>query len=177
MIRSSILFPVTVQHTVKEESIMFRLDIPGFKTATIDHLVLDFNGTLALDGSLLPEVRPLVTRLSPLMSIHVLTADTHGRVRAELEGLPVRISVIEGCPEDEAKRDYVTRLGANEVAAVGNGRNDCLMLAVSVLGIAVSGEEGISPAALAAADVIVPNIKAGLNLFLNPLRLSATLRC
>ena len=33
---------------------MLRTDIPGFGSLRIEHLVLDYNGTLALDGRMLP---------------------------------------------------------------------------------------------------------------------------
>ncbi len=59
---------------------------------------------------------------------------------------------------------------------MGNGRNDRLMLARAGLGIAVVGPEGAHHEALAAASVVVPDIRAGLDLLLNPKRLLATLR-
>lgn len=35
---------------------MIEIDIPGFRLLKLNHLVLDYNGTLALDSLLLPEV-------------------------------------------------------------------------------------------------------------------------
>ena len=43
---------------------MIDIRIPGFKQVTVEHLVLDFNGTLACDGILAEGVRELLVRLS-----------------------------------------------------------------------------------------------------------------
>ncbi len=39
---------------------MLDITIPGYKQMHLHHLVLDFNGTLACDGSLLVGVKPLL---------------------------------------------------------------------------------------------------------------------
>ena len=43
---------------------MRRLGIPGFGTICLEHLVLDYNGTLAVDGRPLPGVRPRLRALA-----------------------------------------------------------------------------------------------------------------
>lgn len=45
---------------------MFAIEIPGYPTLKLEHLVLDFNGTLALDGQLLKGVAGRLERLTPL---------------------------------------------------------------------------------------------------------------
>ena len=67
-------------------------------------------------------------------------------------------------------------LGADHVVAIGNGRNDRLMLAASALGIGVGGTEGIAVETIAACDVVVPDIGAALDLLLETKRLVASLR-
>jgi len=42
---------------------MISKPIPGFGALRLQHLVLDYNGTLALDGRLLPAVRPRLRAL------------------------------------------------------------------------------------------------------------------
>ena len=54
--------------------------------------------------------------------------------------------------------------------------NDRLMLQTAGLGIAVMQAEGAAVETVLAADVVVPDIIAGLDLLLHPLRLVATLR-
>jgi len=155
---------------------MIQLDVPGREPLLLRHLVLDYNGTIARDGQLLPEAGELIDILAERLTVHVLTADTGGRCRDNLAGRPVTIHVLKERPEDEAKRDYVRWLGPDGCCGVGNGRNDGLMLEACALGIAVIGDEGASPAAIGAADVVVTGIVEALSLFLHPLRLIATIR-
>lgn len=155
---------------------MIQIDVPGYRVFHLRHLVLDFNGTLALDGELLPGVRERLIRLSDALAVHVLTADTHGHAAARLEGVPCRLEVVPAENQNAAKRDYVTRLGPEGAVCIGNGRNDRRMLEEAALGIAVIQEEGAAVETVNAADVVVPDIHAALSLLENPLRLVATLR-
>ncbi|MGN2390166.1 HAD family hydrolase [Pelomicrobium sp. G1] len=139
------------------------------------HLVLDYNGTLALDGELLPDVRERLQRLSAALSIHVVTGDTFGTARARLAGLPCQLSILPQRGQAEAKRVYVEHLGAG-CACIGNGRNDHLMLKAAALAIAVVQQEGAWGDTLTSAQVIVRDIRDALDLLLYPQRLVATLR-
>lgn len=58
---------------------MLKIVIPGNVTLGLQHLVLDFNGTLACDGELLDGLKPRLDNLSRHLDIHVVTADTFGR--------------------------------------------------------------------------------------------------
>lgn len=78
--------------------------------------------------------------------------------------------------EDEQKVEFVRKLGAEHVAAVGQGANDARMLKTAAIGIAVLSREGLAVESLNAADILVPDIFAALELFEKPLRLVATLR-
>ena len=155
---------------------MLEVDIPGYASLRLKHLVLDFNGTLAFDGKLLPGVRRRLRRLSRVLEIHVVTADTFGAAREALARLPCRVSILPGHGQDRAKRAYVMRLGAGRTACIGTGRNDRLMLSAAALGIAVVQEEGAASASLAAADVVAPAITEALDLLDKPMRLIASLR-
>ena len=155
---------------------MLSTQIPGFGTLTLEHLVLDYNGTLAVDGLLLPGVKGALNTLAAELAIHVVTADTFGKAAVGLQGVNCRLTVLEDGRQDQAKLDFVKRLGAQRTASVGNGRNDALMLAASALGIAVILGEGASTASLNAADIVCTNIVSALELLMYPLRLTATLR-
>ena len=63
---------------------MIEIDIPGFREVRLSDLVCDYNGTLAADGTLLPDVAGALSRLAANLRIHVITADTFGTVRAQL---------------------------------------------------------------------------------------------
>ena len=78
--------------------------------------------------------------------------------------------------EAEQKAAYVRRLGADRVAAIGQGANDAAMLKEAGLGICILSAEGTAVEALLASDLVVPDIYAALELFEKPLRIVATLR-
>jgi len=155
---------------------MTEITIPGYKTLKLTHLVLDYNGTMACDGKLIEGVLEMLQSLSGWLHIHVITADTFGTVKKQLEDISCSLSVLPLDNQDTGKRDYVETLGPAETVCIGNGRNDRLMLREAALGIAVIQEEGAFAETLMAADVIVPGIVDALNLLANPLRLIATLR-
>jgi soluble P-type ATPase len=155
---------------------MIRIPIPGFRTLALERLVLDYNGTLAVDGKLVGGVAPRLRRLSAQLEIHVVTADTFGRARDALAGLPCELVVLPRSRQDAAKLAYVRRLGARSCACIGNGRNDRSMLRAAALGIAVVLAEGASTETVAAARVVTTGITDALDLLRHPLRLVATLR-
>jgi len=155
---------------------MLKIDIPGDKVYQLAHLVLDYNGTLACDGRLLPGVTERLTELAEHLNIHVLTADTFGDAQANLVGIPCSPQVLPPGDQAEGKQKFVQELGPAVTVAMGNGRNDQLMLVTATLGIAVVQTEGAAAATLMAADVVAPSITAALDLLLRPLRLAATLR-
>jgi len=154
--------------------------LPGLKLTsangapqTFCDLVFDYNGTISQDGVLLPGVAERIRELARSLRITVLTADTFGNARAQLEGLPVEVRVIRTGLD---KADFVRKLGAERVIAVGNGRNDVPMMPLAGLGIAVIGPEGASAELLRAADIIVTDIHRALDLIDHPLRVKAGLR-
>jgi soluble P-type ATPase len=155
---------------------MIEVEIPGWKSLRLEHLVLDFNGTMARDGLLLDGVREALAALSSRMTIHVVTADTFGRAVPELAGVPCVLTVLPPGDQSRAKLSYIESLSVGGVVAVGNGRNDLLMLERSALGIALVEAEGASAQTVRAADVICRDIRDALGLLQNPLRLVATLR-
>jgi soluble P-type ATPase len=155
---------------------MIALTIPGFGALELQYLVLDYNGTLAVDGKLLPGVRDALTALADQLEIHVITADTFGLAGTELAGLPVNITIISQEAQADAKLAHVQRLGTAGVLAIGNGRNDRKMLAAAAVGVALAQAEGGAAETIAAADVVATDILDGLDLLRHPKRLIATLR-
>jgi soluble P-type ATPase len=155
---------------------MIQVDIPGYRELQLTHLVMDYNGTLAVDGQLAPGVGEALAALAPQIAIHVITADTFGKAADQLKDTPAKLSILPAGHQDVAKRDFVNRLGCGATVAVGNGRNDRLMLQAVELGIAVVLREGAAVETLAAADIVCNGILPALELLLHPLRLTATLR-
>jgi len=156
--------------------LMISIDIPGFRQLELAHLVLDYNGMLALDGKLLPGVAEQLAGVAPTICIHVITADTFGLAEAQLAGLPIELTITPGESQAEAKLQFVSELGANTVVAIGNGRNDREMLRAAALGIALIQREGGAAETLASADVVCTSVLDALELLRHPKRLVATLR-
>ncbi len=155
---------------------MLEIDVPGYKTLRLEHLVLDYNGTLACDRELLDGVELALNDLSGAMHIHILTGDTFGRARSALAKMPCGLVILPATGQGTEKLHYVERLGAAGCAAIGNGRNDSLMLRAAGLAIAVSQDEGVAVETLMAADILVHDIRIAFGLLAQPLRLVATLR-
>lgn len=155
---------------------MIDIDIPGFGQRALKHLILDYNGTLALDGRVQPGVFSRLSQLKSSLQIHVLTADTYGTVRTTFGHTDYIVHVLPAGDECAAKAEYVRALDPKSCACLGNGANDAAMLMDAGLSIAVLQPEGVAMAALSAAHILVPGIEAGLDLLLHPTRLKATLR-
>ena len=153
---------------------MIEVEIPGRATLRLAHLVLDVNGTLALDGVLLPGVKQRLDQLRPLLEIHLLTADTHGQQAAIDAELGIRATIIQqGAVEKGA---YVLSLSGEQVVTIANGTNDTAMFNAAGLRIAVLGPEGLAADLLKASDILVRDINDALDLLLHTRRLVATLR-
>jgi soluble P-type ATPase len=149
------------------------VELPGKGPVELRHLVLDYTGTLSLDGRLLPCVARRLRSLARSIRVIVMTADTFGRAGAELKGLPVELRIVANATEKAA---LVRKLGVRHLAAIGNGRNDVKMVRLAALGIAVVGREGAAGELLRVADVVVQDIHDALDLLTHPVRLKATLR-
>jgi len=156
---------------------MIEVNIPGNdETLAIGHLVLDLNGTLALDGRIKAGVAELLAELSRQLQIHIVTAGTFGAVEKEVSAIPCTLKILSDADQTGQKARYVESLGAENTVCIGNGRNDSAMLKGAKLGILVVQEEGAAVTSLMAADILCRDIIDALQLLLHPLRLTATLR-
>jgi soluble P-type ATPase len=152
---------------------MIRVEIPQRGVVELHHAVFDINGTLAIDGVPISGVVDRLKDLAPHLSLHALSAGTHGNMD-ELEqvlGLPIHV-ISSG----EEKTNYVEQLGPASVIAFGNGRNDVGMLRVAAIGVAIVAAEGVAVSAVQAADVLALGPVDAIDLVLRPKRLVATLR-
>ncbi len=53
---------------------MIAVDIPGYGPLRLEHLVMDYNGTLAVDGEIAAGVAAALAALASQLTIHVITA-------------------------------------------------------------------------------------------------------
>jgi soluble P-type ATPase len=155
---------------------MITIDIPGWGNMDIENILLDLNGTLAIDGKIRTEARGKINALSDRVTVYILTADTQGTADEEMRDLKARLIKLPGEGSKNGKFEFIRDLEIEKTVVVGNGNNDQLILKEAALGIAVLGDEGMSVSAMQNADIVVKSIFDALDLFLKPKRLLATLR-
>jgi P-type E1-E2 ATPase len=159
-----------------EEGFMITVPVPGWGELSIEYVMVDFNGTAALDGKLKKEVKEIIDNISRYVKVFVITADTYETADAELGLANVAFIKVGKSASGEEKAKVVRELGPEKIVAIGNGANDALMLKEAALGIAVVGEEGCSTALMKEADLLVTDVVTALGLVAHPERLVATLR-
>ena len=148
-----------------------QVNIPGFRNLDIRAICSDYTGTLSLEGELITGVKSRLRKLAKLVDIYVLTSDTRGTAKIELQSILNPI-IIQGRKHDEEKRNYLRRhLNPKHVAVLGNGCNDKLWLKevskAKGLAIAVDVGEGCAIEALQNADIFVCGIANALDLLLD----------
>ena len=154
---------------------MLKIKIPGREELVLNHLILDYNGTIAEDGEIIEGIRPRLAALARDLSIYVITADTHGTAARKCEGLPLKVLTFPTTEVGAIKAQEADKC-AGGVITIGNGFNDIQMSDAAGLSICVIGKEGCCGALLRHCDVVVTSIEDALDLLLIPGRLRATLR-
>ena len=154
---------------------MLTINIPGRGELVLSHLVLDYNGTIAEDGLIIPGIKARLEALSRDLEISVITADTHGTAARRCEGLPLKVLTFPTTEVGAIKADHVRSLPGG-VATIGNGFNDIPMSDAADLSVCVMGAEGCCAALLAHCHIAVTSIHDALDLLLTPDRIRATLR-
>ncbi len=158
---------------------MLKIDIPNVGKLTLEHLVMDMNGTIATGGVIHGDLAALFEQLKKanILALHLVTADTFGTAAKMAKSFGLDCHVLtKKKVEAEEKLDYINSLASETCVVMGNGNNDYLMLENAGLGICVLGREGAATQCLFAADLVVQDPKDALLMLLNPERLVATLR-
>jgi len=171
-----IFFPIFEIAGVYYNGSMIEMTIPGRGNIKIYNLVMDVNGTIALDGNLLPGVVEKISILKDRLDIWLLTANTHGSQKKIDLLLGIHSHIIQKGNEVEQKKEFLRNLNPETIIAIGQGANDIGMLEMAKIGICVISPEGTYGKTMLAADIITPDIISALELIENPLRLVATLR-
>lgn len=155
---------------------MIKIDIPGRESLELENLVFDFNGTMAVDGRILENIKEQLSELSKIINIYVITADTYGMAQEECEKVNLKVITIPTGCAGKHKSDLVKRLGKNVTATIGNGFNDIEMFKEAKLSVAVIEGEGTCSKLIINSDIVTRSIKEALNLFLTPNYIKADLR-
>ena len=155
---------------------MLKINIPGWKQIELENLILDFNGTMAVDGIMMPSVIPRLHELAKLLNIYIISADTFGTVEEQCKDLPVKVHRITPDNQKEQKGEFVRRLGGDRCCSIGNGEVDAYMLKESILSVCVMGNEACATGAFMNSQMCVSDGEHALDLLLKPGRIVATLR-
>ncbi len=151
-------------------------EIPNYANFEIENIVFDYNGTLALNGRVDEKSKEPLNKLCSKFSVFVITADTFGSVKEELKDFNLEIKILKSSNHTKEKADFIKELNPNKTVAIGNGNNDIEMIKTAILSIAITGAEGCATRTLLESDIVCYDINDAIDLFLNPKRLTATLR-
>lgn len=155
---------------------MLHYIIPGRGELEIENVVLDYNGTIAVDGKIVEGVKELINRLKEHVNVYILMADTYGTVEEECSSLGAEILYIPKENPGVFKKEIVMKLNGHKTICVGNGYNDMPMFKESILSVAVIEGEGSCGKLLANADIVTRSILEALNIILDENKVKATLR-
>ncbi len=151
-----------------------KYSIPGQDPFEISTLILDLNGTLSV-GGVVPE--GVKERLDAVKDLGFSTLFFTGNTRNDADELASELGIewkLAKTAKD--KKDLAIEIGADNCASIGNGLIDLELTKTVRLGIATLQAEGVHTQTLLAADIVVPTINDALDLFIDPSRLTATMR-
>lgn len=148
--------------------------IPGADEFEIKTIILDLNGTLTVDGRVVPGVHERLRELKAAgFNVLFFTGNTRGDADVMAEELGIDWEEAKNGADKKArarKHDPAT------CASIGNGLIDKELMEAVKLRIVTLQSEGVHVQTLLASDIVVPSIIDALDLFLDPDRLIATLR-
>lgn len=147
--------------------------IPGHEPFDIETLILDLNGTIAIDGKLIDGVKERIEALRESLQILLFSGDTQGTAAGIAKELQIELRLT---PDAAAKAAEAQTLDPQTCATIGNGRIDLELFKTVRLRILTIQAEGVCAQTLLESDVITTSILDALDLFLKPKRLVATMR-
>lgn len=156
--------------------IMLHYIIPGRGELKIENVVLDYNGTIAVDGRIIEGVRERINKLKEHVNVYILTADTYGTAKEECNNLGVNVLYFPKEDSGIFKKEMAMKLNGHKTICVGNGYNDIPMFKESILSVAVIEGEGSCGKLLANADIVTRSIIEALDIILDENKIKATLR-
>jgi len=154
---------------------MISIQRPGMENLDIHFILIDFEGTLAMDGRVHPKAKDKVNLLSKRATIYILTKSNREKVEETLRKMKAEILYVAEGDSSQQKLNVLQRLGPHQTAVIGNGLDDGQIMEQAGLGMCVIGKEGSSAEAMAKADLVVTHVLDALDFLLKPLRQRATL--
>lgn len=155
---------------------MITLLRPGHDPLAIDSILIDFEGTLALDGRVHPKVKDKLNLLAKRARIYILTEEKKEKVEEVLRKVKAEIVWLSEGQGSQEKSRWLDQVGPDRTVAIGNGLDDAEILDKAALGLAILSKEGTVVSTLTQADLLFPSLLDALDFLLKPLRQKATLK-
>lgn len=147
--------------------------IPGQQPFDIKTVILDLNGTIAIDGKLIPGVKERLAELRNVYRLVLFTGDTQGNGKAIADELELE---MRKTPDARAKADEAKTLEPETCATIGNGRIDLELFRTVRLRLAVIQQEGAHGPLLLESDAVFTSVLDAIDFLLQKNRHVATLR-
>jgi soluble P-type ATPase len=154
---------------------MITLEMPGREPLLIEHILIDFEGTLAVDRRVDPKAKDKMNLLSRRTKLYVLAQGQDQVPEEVLKKVKAEIVHLKEGEGSQGKLDLLNELGPQRTVAIGNGLDDVAMVENAGLGICVISKEGTASEMVEKADLVVANILDALDFLLKPIRQQATL--
>jgi soluble P-type ATPase len=155
------------------------IEVPGFGQLAIHTIVSDYTGTLSCKGKLIPGVKERLLELQNRVDIYIATSDSYGTAEKELTGI-LSPHILREPRHDVEKLTFALKFDPRQMAALGNGNNDRLLLqtvkTAGGLAVAVDNGEGCALDALLSANIFIAGAVNALDLLLETRSCKATLR-
>lgn len=149
-------------------------NVPVVGEIEINTIVLDLNGTLAVNGEIVPGSKEKIAELNKLgFKIILFTGDQRGNAKEICDDLGIEF--YKAGNSEEKEKIFLT-LDLEKTAAIGNARIDVGKFKHAKVSIATLQAEGIHTGILSDVDVIVPSVIDALNFFIDPNIFCATMR-
>lgn len=149
-------------------------NVPQLGEITINTIVLDLNGTLAVKGKIVDGAKERIAKLKELgFKIILFTGDQRGNAKELCEDLGIDF-MKAGSGLD--KETLFLDLELETTAAIGNARIDLGKFKHAKVSVATLQSEGIHTGILKDVDVIVPSINDALDFFIDADIFCATMR-
>jgi len=154
---------------------MITMERPGQEPLRIEYILIDFEGTLAVDRRVDPKAKDKMNLLSRRTKIYVLAQGQDQVAEEVLKKVTVEVVHLKEGESSQGKLNLLNELGSQRTVAIGNGLDDVAMVENAGLGICVISREGTASEMLEKADLVVANILDALDFLLKPMRQQATL--
>ncbi len=154
---------------------MIPIERPGLSPLEIEFILVNFEGTLAIDRRVHPKAKDKMNLLSKRTKIYILTKEKKELIEERLRKVKAEIVYLAEGGSSQRKSDLLHQLGPARCIAIGNGIDDAAMIQEAGVGINIIGKEGASGEAMKNADLVFSDILDALDFLLKPLRQKATL--